>query len=98
MRQSVLLLFSLVFVLSCGGGGRSHSDLDVEDTDADSVSELTPLQLPAFEPPEKNVIVGRVVDRHGQGLEGVTVTLGALEASSNFDGFYYLSEVPAGER
>ncbi|MDX9721449.1 MAG: carboxypeptidase regulatory-like domain-containing protein, partial [Myxococcota bacterium] len=78
--------------------GRSHSDLDVEDTDADSVSELTPLQLPAFEPPEKNVNVGRVVDRHGQGLEGVTVTLGALEASSNFDGFYYLSEVPAGER
>jgi len=103
MKKALLSVASLAAVLAACGGGGSGGGVDVpgggQDVAVSDVALSIP-ELPPFEPPEKNAIVGQVVSSTGQGIEGVTVSTDADEATAatNFDGFYFLSDVPAAER
>ena len=60
---------------------------------------VTPLSLPAFAPPDQNVIIGRVVDSNGKGIAGATVSYaGGGSGAANYDGFYYIANVAPADR
>ena len=93
----VLLSFLALAVglAACGGSGAEGTP------DGYVTPETTPVvpELPAFNPPEKNAIVGRVLSASGQGIEGVTVTADTgATATTNYDGFYFLENVAAKDR
>jgi hypothetical protein len=60
---------------------------------------VTPLSLPPFTPPDKDVIIGRVVDGGGKGIAGATISYaGGGSGVANYDGFYYIAAVAPAAR
>jgi hypothetical protein len=57
------------------------------------------VSLEAFNPPEKNVIIGQVVTKSGIPLKGITVSIeGNKKGTTNYDGMYFIADVPASTR
>ncbi len=104
MKKRVLgALWVMVILAGCGGGsGGGGTDVPGNggnDAVGGDVTLEVP-QLPPFQPPEQNAIVGQVVSSTGQGVEGVTVSTdaGTAPATTNYDGFYSIADVPAKDR
>jgi hypothetical protein len=77
---------------SDGGGGAIVTKKDASGTIA------LPTLVP-FVPPDANVIIGRVVDPDGNGVEGASVTYaGGGKGTTDYDGFYYIANVAPAER
>jgi len=94
---SVLLLLAGC-LLACGSSS-SNSSTDAVSNDSTTPVQGKVLTLPDFTPPEKNAIVGRIVNRGGVGIEGAVASIdGGKSGTSNFDGFYFIADVPPAER
>ncbi len=88
---AVVLVLLLCACGDSGGGG-------VTDNGGKDVILAVP-DLPAFTPPEKNALVGRVLSSTGQGLEGVAVSADSGgSAVTNYDGYYFIADVPPRDR
>ncbi len=97
----ILLPFTLILtVTACGSSSeRENGGTDTLEPDASKPVEGQVLTLPAFTPPEKNAIVGRIVTRGGIGIEGAIASIdGNRSGVSNYDGFYFIADVPPTER
>jgi len=78
-----------------GGGGWGGSAGTAGSTGSSTWNPT----LPAFTPPEKDVIIGQVVSKAGKPVEGATVSIeGGKTATTNYDGMYFLADVSASER
>ena len=81
------------------GGSRIGGATGIGGHGGAQTGTVTPLSLPAFAPPDKNVIIGRVVDSNGKGIAGATVSYaGGETGTANYDGFYYIGNVAPADR
>ncbi len=100
------LLFAATFcglALSAAGCGSGNGFLDATGGGPDAAgggdaATVVPIELPPFAPPEKNAVIGQAVNLEGLPVEGVTVSAGAITATTNYDGFYALADVAPAER
>lgn len=94
-----VVVFLALAAMGCGssggGGGTDNGGTSFEDTGTIPTDVVVAVpDLPAFNPPEKNAVVGRVVSPSGRGIEGATVTVAdAAPATTNYDGFYFVADV-----
>jgi hypothetical protein len=100
----IFAVIALLSLQACSGSSSSSNAGDAasahlgRDGGAPTGS-VTPLSLPAFSPPDQNVIIGRVVDSNGKGVAGATVTyVGGGTGTANYDGFYYIADVAPADR
>ena len=96
--------------VACGGGGGKTPDGGGQPstpdgggspigTKQDATGTTTLPTLVPFTPPDVNVIIGRVVDPDGNGVEGATVTYaGGALGTTDYDGYYYIANVAPAER
>lgn len=84
---------------SAGAAGSAGGWSGSAGTVPDGGSSTWNPTLPAFAPPEKDVIIGQVVSKAGKPVEGVTVSIpGGKTATTNYDGMYFIADVAASER
>lgn len=93
------MLLSVIALIMLGTGCLRDKDGDGPGSDAtydviDGTDQtVAPPDWVPFVAPEKNAIVGQVVDPTGAVIEGVEVTGGGKTAKTNYEGFYALEEL-----
>ncbi|GEM_PF-3771386 len=102
LHLSLIIILLAVSVGGCSKYKNKNSTPGNDLVDGDSTwsgdTTVAPPDWVPFEAPEKNALVGQVVDLAGNAIVGVAVEGGGKSATTNYEGFYALEELePADE-